>query len=82
MSEELSPAIQALKNLTEDSALPKGVRVKVIETITSLESDKPLPYKVSRAMESLEQISENLNLQSFIRTEIFEVVSQLESLRR
>ncbi|MBI4448690.1 UPF0147 family protein [Candidatus Woesearchaeota archaeon] len=77
---DLAAIIEALRQLGEDSTLPKNLRHKVQETITALSSSGNDPIKINRALSGLSELCENVNMQSHIRMQLFNVMSLLETV--
>ncbi|MEM4263583.1 MAG: UPF0147 family protein [Candidatus Woesearchaeota archaeon] len=77
--EQLTAVISMLKELEEDSTVPKHIKTKVANTIKTLETDDcEISIKVSRAMNELESITEDNNMQPHTRMQILSIVSTLE----
>jgi len=73
----LIQALDVLKELSEDSAVPRKIRATITTTVSGLEKQSGA-MQIAKAVEQLETISENINIEPFVRTEIFNVVSLLE----
>ena len=78
--EQLNSILEVLKELSEDSTVPKNVKAKVLEVIDILKSSEELSLKISKALQELEEISDDNNLQSFTRTQIWNITSMLEKI--
>ena len=78
MEERIQNVIEALSDLREDLNVPKNVKLKINETIITLQQDKEISIKVNKALQELEGISEDSNMQSYTRTQLFNIVSLLE----
>ncbi len=78
--EQLNSILEVLKELSEDSTVPKNVKAKVLEVIEILKSSEELSLKISKALQELEEISDDNNLQSFTRTQIWNITSMLEKI--
>lgn len=77
--EQLIAVIGMLKELEEDSTVPKNVKARVTSTIKALETAGcEISIKVSRAMNELESITEDNNMQPHTRMQILSIVSTLE----
>lgn len=77
--EKISIVICLLRELEEDSCVPKNVKNKISSTIKDLEtSHEEISIKVSRALHALEELTEDNNMQPYTRTQIFNIVSTLE----
>ncbi len=78
--DQLTMVIAALRELEQDTQVPKNVKNTVGNTIKALEQDGEISIKVSRALQELEQLTEDNNMQAYTRTQIFNIVSLLEVL--
>ena len=76
--EKLNEVLSALKELDDDSSLPKNVKNKIISTIKLLEEKGEISIKVSRALHEIEQLADDVNTPSFLRTQLFHITSMLE----
>lgn len=76
--EQIPTVIVMLKELEEDSTVPKNIKMKVTNIIKALEESGEISIKVSRAMNELESITEDNNMQSHTRMQILSIVSTLE----
>lgn len=73
--------IDLIKDMTNDSTLPKNVKQKLIEILNLLESDdEELSLRVNKALHELDEISADSNLQSYTRTQLLAISSALESI--
>jgi uncharacterized protein (UPF0147 family) len=70
--------IAALRELEQDTQIPKNIKTKITGTISVLEQNGEMPIKVSKALQELEQLTEDNNMQAYTRTQIFNIVSLLE----
>ncbi len=78
--EQLNDILDVLKELAEDSTVPKNVKNKVSEVIEILKDDSEMSLKISKALQELEEISDDSNLQPFTRTQIWNITSMLEKI--
>jgi uncharacterized protein len=81
MTQEITQVIGELQELQEDNSVPKNVRNKIHEIISSLQQQTEMTLKISKALQDLEEISEDNNMQSYTRMQLFNVVSLLESVQ-
>jgi len=72
--------IEALKELGEDTSVPRNIKSKIHSTILVLEKDGEDKIKISRALSELEDVTEDANVQSHTRMQLLNVVSLLESV--
>jgi uncharacterized protein len=81
MNERLQSIIETLAELSEDSAVPRNVKAKLVEIVEALQKeDEDVSIRKDKALSILDEISEDSNLQSYARTQIWNVVSALEML--
>ncbi len=80
MSEQIIEIVQALKELEEDSSVPKNIKLKVGSAIQVLNEETDLSIKISRALHTLEELTDDINIEAFTRSQIFNIVSMLELL--
>ncbi len=78
--QELNNVLEVLKELSEDSIVPKNIKSKISEVIEILEGDSEMSLKISKALHELEEISDDSNLQAFTRTQIWNITSMLEKI--
>ncbi|MBD3304262.1 hypothetical protein GF343_03885 [Candidatus Woesearchaeota archaeon] len=77
--EKITAVIAMLREVEEDSCVPKNVKSKISITIKDLEtSQEEISIKISRALHALEELTEDNNMQADTRTQIFNIVSTLE----
>lgn len=77
--DKISTVIAMLREVEEDSCVPKNVKNKISTTIKDLETSKEeMSIKVSRALHALEVLTEDNNMQADTRTQLFNIVSTLE----
>ena len=79
MDDELRSIVDVLKELEEDSGVPKRVRPKVSE-VSQLLSASFDNVSIDKARECLEEISECSDLDSYSRTQVWSITSMLEKL--
>ncbi len=72
--------IEALREVLEDTSLPKAVRAKLEEAIATLDGPGEERLKANKVLCELEELSYNTTLPSFIRTQLWNVSSMLETV--
>lgn len=77
---QVKEVIDTLKELNEDSSIPKNVKLKIGGTIKILEQDLDPSIKVNKALHFLDEVSDDSNLQPYTRTQIWNIVSMLEKI--
>ena len=80
MDEKITEIISALKELQEDSTVPKNIKNKICCTIGFLTEETDQSIKISRALQSLEELTDDTNMEAFTRSQLFNIVSMLELL--
>jgi uncharacterized protein (UPF0147 family) len=70
-------ALVLLRELEQDSTVPKNAKVKIGGTIRLLEQNNG-KMDVSKALNDLETLSDDVNMPAHLRTQLFSVVSLLE----
>lgn len=77
--DKITTVLAMLREVEEDSCVPKNIKKKISTTIKELETSKEeMPIKVSRALHAMEELTEDNNMQADTRTQIFNIVSTLE----
>ena len=79
MNFEISNALETMKELSEDSTMPRNVKQKLSFIIEILENSGDISMKISKAIHELEDLVDDKNLQAYSRTQLFNVISFLES---
>ena len=73
--------LDSLDEIKGDSTVPKNVKNKIDEIITTLKrKDLEISLKVDKVQQELDDISSDSNLQTFTRTQLWNIVSMLETL--
>jgi len=80
MKGQLNGVVELLNEIREDNSIPRNVRGKINDSISSLKVDCQHDIKISRLLNDLEEISEDPNLPSYTRTEILSIISILEEI--
>ena len=76
----LAKAIEALKELQDDVAVPRNVKSKIVSIVSVLESAGEASIKIDKALQQLDEISDDVNMQPFTRTQLWNIASILESV--
>lgn len=79
--EQITQITETLKELLEDSTVPKNVKIKLEGVVKSLNEDKEVSIRVNEALSHLDEIADDINLQPFTRTQIWNIVSILEKVQ-
>lgn len=78
--DELKGIIDFLKELDEDSTVPRNVRVRIELILNILEGEGETNMKINRAIDELDEVCNDGNLQVYTRTQLWNVVSMLENI--
>ncbi|MFC1727984.1 UPF0147 family protein [Nanoarchaeota archaeon] len=74
--------IDIIKDISEDTTVPKNIKSKLSEIAVLLESEEEeTPLKVNRALNELDDISSDVNIQPYTRTQLMGIASALESVQ-
>ena len=80
MKVDLQSVIDALKELGEDTSVPKNIKARIQEIIAILNQKEESSIKVNKSLHLLEEIAEDTNIKSYTRTQLWNVVSLLEKV--
>ncbi|MBR9690106.1 hypothetical protein GOV08_00290 [Candidatus Woesearchaeota archaeon] len=80
MDDKTEELIGAIEDLCDDSTIPKNVRDKLQNVISTLKEEGELSIKIDKALHGIETISEDTNLQPYTRTQLWNLVSMLEQV--
>lgn len=78
--EGIIEAIAVLKELAEDSTVPRNVKTKLQSIILTLDNEIEAPLKLSKALNEFDDIINDVNLEPHTRTQIWGIVSTLEKV--
>ena len=78
--EGIVEVIAALKELAEDSTVPRNVKTKLQSIVLTLDNEIEAPLKLSKALNEFDEIINDVNLEPHTRTQIWGVVSSLEKI--
>ena len=78
--EQLQSIIEVLKELCEDSTVPRNIKSKFEDIIFSLNKSDQISIKVNKALHDLDEIGDDTNLQPYIRTQVWNIASMLEKV--
>ncbi|MBW2972217.1 UPF0147 family protein [Candidatus Woesearchaeota archaeon] len=82
MDERIQNIIEALEELANDSTVPRNIKAKVSEVISTLreENGQDISIRINKALSSLDEISDDTNIQAYTRTQIWNIASMLEMI--
>ena len=79
-AEQIKNIIEVLSELLEDTTVPRNVKNRISEIITTLKEETDISLRVNKALNILDEISDDNNIQTYTRTQIWNIASLLESL--
>ncbi len=71
--------VAALQELSDDSSVPKNVKIRINGIISLLGTQQEFSIKINRALDQFEDLTNDTNLMPHTRTQIWNVVSLLET---
>jgi uncharacterized protein (UPF0147 family) len=77
---QVEDIIKALDDLSEDTAIPKNIKLKIQNITNTLKEKTDVSIKVSKALGELDEIADDANMEPYIRTQIWSIVSHLEKI--
>jgi uncharacterized protein (UPF0147 family) len=80
LTEDVKNIIESIKEIQEDSTMPKNVKEKLNDVVGLLKATQESSMNVSKALDKIEEITDDSNLQPYARTQIMNLASMLESL--
>ena len=78
--EGIIEVIAVLKELAEDSTVPRNIKTKLQSIVLTLDNEIEAPLKLSKALNEFDDIINDVNLEPHTRTQIWGVVSSLEKI--
>ncbi|MEM4662788.1 MAG: UPF0147 family protein [Candidatus Diapherotrites archaeon] len=81
IKEELEAAIQTMKEIVEDRAVPRNIRATVENAMKKVSGKKPSTVDCSMAIYLLDDISNDINMPLHTRTAIWTAISKLEGVK-
>ncbi|MCX6711071.1 MAG: UPF0147 family protein [Candidatus Woesearchaeota archaeon] len=79
-NEKIVQVIELMKELENDSTVPRNVKAKIANAEKALSEDAELSLRVHKALNELDEISDDANMQPYTRTQVWNIVSVLESI--
>ena len=71
--------LESLEELQNDNTVPKNIKSKIGNIISTLNENNETSIKVNKALDEFDEIVSDINLEPHTRTQIWGVVSALES---
>ncbi len=82
VQDQLIQLSQMLDSLTEDTSIPKNIRLKIQNGKNKmLENTADLQLKISSSAYALEEVSHDINLPMHARSIIWTILSELEQIK-
>lgn len=72
--------IEMIKEMQEDSTVPKNTKLKLEEIAKLLNSSDDISLGVSKSLSILEELSEDANMPQFVRTQVLNLATMLEMI--
>ncbi len=72
--------IETIKDVADDSTVPKNVKLKLQAILSDMDRNMELPLKLNKALNEMDDIINDINLQPHTRTQIWGIVSELEKI--
>lgn len=79
-SDLIAEIIGALKELQDDSTIPRNVKLKVSSIISTLQENIDPQIKTNKALNELDEICDDANIQAYTRTQLWNVATMLEKV--
>lgn len=78
--EKVEEIISAIKEVQEDSTVPKSIKLKLQKMVEILSENTDISIKVNKTLHELEMIDGDNNTDSFVRTQLMNIASMLENV--
>ena len=78
--ERVQDIIAVIKEVQEDSTLPKSIKLKLQKMVEILSENTDISIKVNKTLHELEMIDGDNNTDSFVRTQLMNIASMLENV--
>ncbi len=79
--EKIKDIINALSELSNDSAVPKNVKNKINQMINILGDNSELSIRINKVLNDLDETADDTNIQAYTRIQILNIVSLLETIQ-
>ena len=80
VDDNINGVIEFLEELCEDNTVPRNIKAKFAEIVSSLKTEGEVSIKVNKVLHDLDEIGDDTNLQPYIRTQIWNISSMLEKV--
>ena len=78
--ERVQDIIAVIKEVQEDSTVPKSIKLKLQKIVEILSENTNISIKVNKTLHELEMIDGDNNTDSFVRTQLMNIASMLENV--
>ncbi len=78
--QQVNEAVQLLERVSEDTTVPKNVKLKIQSVTNTLKEKTDISIRVNKALNELDEIADDTNLEPYARTQIWNIVSLLEKV--
>lgn len=78
--DKVEEIINVIKELQEDSTVPKGIKLKLQKMVEILSENTDISIKVNKTLHELEMMDGDNNTDSFVRTQLMNIASMLENV--
>ncbi len=78
--DKVKEIISAIKEVQEDSTVPKSIKLKLQKMVEILSENTNISIKVNKTLHELEMIDGDNNTDSFVRTQLMNIASMLENV--
>ncbi|MFA6888565.1 MAG: UPF0147 family protein [Candidatus Woesearchaeota archaeon] len=81
IDQRILSVISSLQEIANENAVPRNVKEKLTQIITTLKNEKEdFLMRKDKALSELDEVVEDTNLQPYTRTQIWNIVSALEMI--
>ena len=82
MNDQISEVIEFMQELEDESGVPRNVKAKFNEIISSLKdiNEDNFSLTINKLLSDLDEVANDANLDQFTRQQVWSVSSMLESL--
>lgn len=77
----MAEIIDTMRDISDETALPKNIKAKLLEIIQILESEEDeISLRINKALHEIDELASDVNMQSYIRTQLLGIASNLEAV--
>lgn len=78
--DELKNIIEAITDLIDEGTLPKNIKIRVEDIMSTLREDSEQSIRINKALSEFADIADDNNLEPYTRTKVWNIISLLEKL--